>query len=1002
MTMEFYSMQTNVASSTVVLTLIFMTFVVNNVDSTENVTPTWSVAINDNSSHLCNLATDGQKTVFAGDTVEICQAKLITYNTTGALLQIAVVISPNTFLYAERKGDLLNCQNRYTVIADVGYCIHLFRHTEIQLFLHGNTTIFINEISVNRSASTCSNQNDDQIEVNPAASQTKYCQIKEFNRSVSCNHFSDNSCYFYDFPHNCDAALNDIEVIFQCYDDSISSNYTALLIYPIGAVLLDLTVQNIVGISGSPFGRVRNLKTLVLDYNKLSYLDPQTLKDLSTLTFLSLSGNRLAALHVQLFAQLSMLQTLYLDDNSIESLQLGIFQNLRSLRALYLDENNLIFLHKDLFSNLTKLTRLSIASNMIFNIATDLFKDLPNLTSLYLHKNQVISLDTYIFSTTRYIIRLDLAYNNLTILPRQLFKGLNKLDRLFLNDNEITSLDRDTFTETPMLNILNLAHNALTYLPSELFNGLSNLEYLFLNNNKITLLGVNLVNDNMKLMWLVLHRNSLSLLPYELFHGLNLLHVVHLERNHILSFGEGMFKNTTNLYTLNLAKNVLSNLPDEFLKGLTKLDNLDLHGNQIYYLKAGLFQDTLNLHSLVLDDNKLAMLPDGLFQKLTKLRILSLRRNRLTSLPSTIFASLTSLESLFLQDNYMTTIHHHILHGLKGLRHLNLSNAYIDILDFDLFQDIRKLELLDVSGNKLQSIPNINKLNQLTFINLQDNPLTTVTNETFSNISKHAYMIVSQPEICECYVSRDVSCNALDDISPYLTCSRLLSDRILVVVMWIIGLNALCGNIFVLSYRKVKHDQKKIQTFLLSNLAMSDLLMGVYMLLIASADIYFGEYFPMQAENWRSGITCKVAGTISIVSSEASVFFLTLISIDRFINIKYPYSDRKLRKKSSAILASILWFTSLALGIVPSSLGGNNRYVSFYDNSHVCIGLPLALTKSYSINLDKRSIFSGRDIWHVFFICNISWPQLHLLLGHITMLYRDCKGCIQVVEVCRN
>ena len=364
----------------------------------------------------------------------------------------------------------------------------------------------------------------------------------------------------------------------------------------------------------------------------------------------------------------------------------------------------------------------------------------------------------------------------------------------------------------------------------------------------------------------------------------------------------------------------------------------------------------------------------------------------------------------------MTTIHHHILHGLKGLRHLNLSNAYIDILDFYLFQDIRKLELLDVSGNKLQSIPNINKLNQLTFINLQDNPLTTVTNETFSNISKHAYMIVSQPEICECYVSRDVSCNALDDISPYLTCSRLLSDRILVVVMWIIGLNALCGNIFVLSYRKVKHDQKKIQTFLLSNLAMSDLLMGV-MLLIASADIYFGEYFPMQAENWRSGITCKVAGTISIVSSEASVFFLTLISIDRFINIKYPYSDRKLRKKSSAILASILWFTLLALGIVPSSLGGNNRYVSFYDNSHVCIGLPLALTKSYSINLDKRSIFSG-FFWYekqlvkseylgetsgMYFSSAIFLGLNFIcLLGHITMLYRDCKGCIQVVEVCRN
>ena len=221
-------------------------------------------------------------------------------------------------------------------------------------------------------------------------------------------------------------------------------------------------------------------------------------------------------------------------------------------------------------------------------------------------------------------------------------------------------------------------------------------------------------------------------------------------------------------------------------------------------------------------------------------------------------------------------------------------------------------------------------------------------------------MEVSQPEICECYVSGDISCNALDDISPYLTCSRLLADRILgMAMMWLIGLNALCGNIFVLSYRKVKRDKCQIQTFLLSNLAMSDLLMGIYMLLIASADIYFGESFPMQAESWRSGITCKIAGTISIVSSEASVFFLTLISIDRFINIKYPYSDRKLRKKSSAVLASVLWLTSLTLGILPSSFGGNNAYIAFYDNSHVCIGLPLALIKATSKTIEKQMLFIG-------------------------------------------
>ena len=193
-----------------------------------------------------------------------------------------------------------------------------------------------------------------------------------------------------------------------------------------------------------------------------------------------------------------------------------------------------------------------------------------------------------------------------------------------------------------------------------------------------------------------------------------------------------------------------------------------------------------------------------------------------------------------------------------------------------------------------------------------------------------------------------------NDRSPFMTCDRLLSDRVLLVMMWLIRINAIVGNIFVLTQRKPKLDKTKVQTFLLSNLAMSDLLTGIYMLLIACADIYFGEYFPMQAEEWRSGITCKTAGMIAIMSSEASVFFVTLISIDRFISIRYHYSRLKFRKKASFVVVAILWITSFTLGVIPSSLSGMNDKI--YDNSHVCIGLPLSrLNEFRNVKVEFRS-----------------------------------------------
>ena len=145
----------------------------------------------------------------------------------------------------------------------------------------------------------------------------------------------------------------------------------------------------------------------------------------------------------------------------------------------------------------------------------------------------------------------------------------------------------------------------------------------------------------------------------------------------------------------------------------------------------------------------------------------------------------------------------------------------------------------------------------------------------------------------------------------------------------------------MLLLKQFKHKTKnKVQSLLLSNLAMSDLLMGIYMIIIASADVYYGRYFPVNAENWRSGIICRFAGTLAITCSEASVLFVTLISIDRFITLKFPYSLHKLSVKSSKVISSIVWTFSLTLGLVASISTGRNP--DFYDNSHVCIGLPLA------------------------------------------------------------
>ena len=169
------------------------------------------------------------------------------------------------------------------------------------------------------------------------------------------------------------------------------------------------------------------------------------------------------------------------------------------------------------------------------------------------------------------------------------------------------------------------------------------------------------------------------------------------------------------------------------------------------------------------------------------------------------------------------------------------------------------------------------------------------------------------------------------------------------MVYWLRCDNAISGNMFVLIWRKRGAHKKNVMSILLRHLAASDFLMGIYVFIIASADIYFGNNFPMQSESWRSSITCRTSGAISIISSEASVFFVTVISIERFVAIKFPHSSRKLGKYSVKVVATVVWIISSVLGIVPSVLADFN--FKFYDNSHVCIGLPLSLTKFFVNNM---------------------------------------------------
>ena len=166
------------------------------------------------------------------------------------------------------------------------------------------------------------------------------------------------------------------------------------------------------------------------------------------------------------------------------------------------------------------------------------------------------------------------------------------------------------------------------------------------------------------------------------------------------------------------------------------------------------------------------------------------------------------------------------------------------------------------------------------------------------------------------------------------------------VCIWILGTLSLLGNLFVLMWRMIFKERNRVQSFLLSNLATADLLMGVYLIIIAIHDAkWLGDYFRHDIQ-WRSGTGCQITGFLSMLSSEVSVLILTMLTFDRLVSMVFVFKYKPLSMKKIHAICAAIWLFGIIIAILPIT---SLRYFqdvktneSFYGHSAVCLPIQLS------------------------------------------------------------
>lgn len=126
------------------------------------------------------------------------------------------------------------------------------------------------------------------------------------------------------------------------------------------------------------------------------------------------------------------------------------------------------------------------------------------------------------------------------------------------------------------------------------------------------------------------------------------------------------------------------------------------------------------------------------------------------------------------------------------------------------------------------------------------------------------------------------------------------------------------GNSLVLWGRFTHRDENCAVSMVIRNLAVSDMLMGLYLSIISVQDYRYREQYHYNALEWVKSWSCTLVGVMAMVSSEVSLLILTFISIERFLLIAGPFGGRRRLTTHNVFLCLfIIWLIGISIAIIP-------------------------------------------------------------------------------------
>ncbi|CAH1776306.1 unnamed protein product [Owenia fusiformis] len=454
-------------------------------------------------------------------------------------------------------------------------------------------------------------------------------------------------------------------------------------------------------------------------------------------------------------------------------------------------------------------------------------------------------------------------------------------------------------------------------------------------------------------------RNKIRYIEHGMFQGMSNLTKLDLDYNEVHGISSFGFKGLDKLEYLSIKNNEKS-IKFEFKSfgGLHKLNKLDLSYTRLQYPRNNkLFQDLILLEDLRIVGCGIKREEDVFLPNPHLLRHLYISQ---LTIFNTMFKQPTNYSNLeelvFGRVPVNETISNGQFDGLNKLRYVAFIETGISRLKPAIFSGLDSLATLMIQSCNIDTIEQetFTPLKNIEKIMIYQDTLPKYPVSLFQGLEKLTEVESDHMEFC-CIVPTTVkTCSPQPD--HLSSCGDLVKNNILRVFLWTFGICILLANSAVIILRFCEGTSKHgVNEILIMNLSLSDMIIGVYIIIIASMDLkYRGIYYQYQSV-WRKSGLCMASGFIASLSSEMSVYILVVMTLDRFLKIVFPFKMwlhfSKRAAHGTLIFGWILCITLTALPLLPIDYFSPHE---FYTQSGFCLPLMLNYDSAKEAILKRR------------------------------------------------